>query len=146
MVEDSADDASLMVRALKRVDASIDLDVVTDGHEALQFLRRANSFANAATPDLVLLDLNTPRKNGIEVLREMKGDKQLKGIPIIVMTTSNAPTDILDAYEVGAASYVTKPEDFDELKTFVRSFFDYWRMAEFPGRPGSGHGLQFSNR
>jgi len=144
LVEDSADDASLMVRALKRVDASIDLDVVTDGYEALQFLRHANSFANTTTPDLVLLDLNTPRKNGIEVLRELKADKQLKGIPIVVMTTSNAPSDILDAYAVGAASYITKPEDFEELKEFVRAFFDYWRRAEFPAAQGPAHVLRYS--
>lgn len=132
LVEDSADDVNLMLTALQRVDAGIDLDVVSDGHEALHYLRRLNSYANAALPDLVLLDLNTPKKNGLEVINEVKADRQLAGIPIVVMTTSNAPTDIKCAYQSGAAAYITKPQDFEGLKDFVRNFFEFWRMAEFP--------------
>ena len=132
LVEDSVDDVALLIQALKKVDVSIDLDVVNDGYEALQFLRRANSYANAAPPDLVLLDLNTPKKNGLEVLREVKADPRLKSIPVIVMTTSNSPSDVSEAYATGAACYLTKPEDFNNLKDFTRSFFEFWRMAEYP--------------
>lgn len=142
LVEDSADDVSLLTRALKRVDAPIDLDVVTDGYEALQFLRRANSYANAASPDLVLLDLNTPKKSGIEVLRELKADEGLKRTPVVILTTSNSPSDVEEAYGVGAACYLTKPEDFEDLKTFIRVFFEFWRMAEFPA--GQNSAFQFS--
>lgn len=145
LVEDSADDVSLLLGALKRVDAPIDLDVVNDGHEAMHFLRRVNSYANAMSPDVVLLDLNTPKKNGLEVLREVKADEALKSIPMVVMTTSNSPSDIVDAYGIGAACYITKPEDFEELKTFVRNFFEFWRMAEFPaGQSSEGSPFQYS--
>lgn len=144
LVEDSADDVSLLTCALERVAAPIDLDVVNDGYEALQFLRRANSYANAASPDLILLDLNTPKKSGHEVLRDLKGDELLKRTPIIVMTTSNSPADIVSAYKGGAACYLTKPDDFDELKSFVRHLFDFWRMVEFPSCPSSENPFQYS--
>ncbi|HYC71935.1 MAG TPA: response regulator [Opitutaceae bacterium] len=131
LVEDSADDVNLLTSALRRVDAGIDLDVVTDGHEALHYLRRVNSYARAVLPDVILLDLNTPKKNGLEVISEVKADKDLACIPIVVMTTSSSPVDIKRAYQHGAACYVTKPQDFEGLKQFVRNFFEFWRMAEF---------------
>ena len=136
LAEDSADDVSLFVRALKRADVAIDMDVVNDGNEALQYLRRLNHYANAPTPDFMFLDLNMPKKNGHEVLVELKQDQHLKTIPVIVLSTSNAPTDIMDSYAVGAACFITKPEDFEELKNFVRKLFEFWRMVEFPSENG----------
>ena len=136
LAEDSADDVSLFVRALKRADVAIDMDVVNDGIEALEYLRRMNHYANAPIPDFMFLDLNMPRKNGHEVLVELKKDQHLKTIPVIVLSTSNAPTDILDSYAVGATCFITKPEDFEELKTFVLKLFEFWRLAEFPSENG----------
>jgi len=144
LVEDSADDVNLLTAALQRVDAGIDLDVVNDGHEALNYLRRVNSYARVVLPDVILLDLNTPKKNGLEVISEVKADKDLAGIPIVVMTTSNSPTDVRRAYQNGAASYITKPQDFEGLKDFVRHFFEFWRMAEFPSDHGSSNLLRSS--
>lgn len=136
LAEDSADDVSLFVRALKRADVAIDMDVVNDGNEALEYLRRMNHYANAPTPDFMFLDLNMPKKNGHEVLVELKKDLHLKTIPVIVLSTSSSPADILDSYAVGATCFITKPEDFEELKNFVRKLFDFWRMAEFPSENG----------
>ena len=136
LAEDSADDVSLFARALKRAEVAIDMDVVNDGNEALQYLRRANHYASAPIPDLMFLDLNMPKKNGHEVLVELKKDQHLKAIPVIVLSTSDAPTDIMDSYASGATCFITKPEDFEELKNFVRKLYEFWRLAEFPSENG----------
>jgi two-component system, chemotaxis family, response regulator Rcp1 len=138
LAEDSADDVSLFARALKRAEIAVDMDVVNDGNEALQYLRRASHYAGAPTPDLMFLDLNMPKKGGHEVLAELKSDKYLRTLPVVVLSTSNAPTDVMHAYAMGATCFITKPENFDELKNFVRKLYEFWRLAEFP----SEHGLQ----
>jgi two-component system response regulator len=112
------------------------MDVVNDGNEALEYLRRLKHYSNAPTPDFMFLDLNMPKKNGHEVLIELKKDEHLKMIPVIVLSTSSAPADVMDSYAVGATCFITKPEDFEDLKNFVRKLFEFWRLAEFPSENG----------
>lgn len=112
LVEDDPGDV-LMTREAFEEFLSNRLDVVTDGAEALAFLRREGRYADAVRPDLVLLDLNLPRRDGREVLREIKGDPDLRAIPVIVLTTSMAEEDVLRSYQLHANAYVTKPVDFE---------------------------------
>jgi CheY-like chemotaxis protein len=102
------------------------LNVVEDGVEALAFLRREGKYADAEPQDLVLLDLNLPRKDGREVLAEMKSDPDLRRVPVIVLTTSSAEVDIRAAYDLHANCYITKPVDLDHFITVVRSIEDFW--------------------
>ena len=133
MVEDSSDDLLMLEAALEQGSAPIDLHVVTDGDAATRFLRREGEFADAARPDLILLDLNLPRKDGREVLLEVKLDPDLRRIPIIVLTTSGAERDIVESYQHGANAYITKPFELDELFSAVRKFEDFWiKLARLP--------------
>ena len=102
------------------------LSVVTDGEQALAFLRREGKFADAILPDLILLDLNLPRKDGREVLAEIKGDPLLRLIPVVVLTTSQAEADILRTYQLHANCYVTKPVDLGQFMEVVRSIEEFW--------------------
>jgi CheY-like chemotaxis protein len=102
------------------------LNVVADGEQALQFLRREGEYAGAARPDLVLLDLNLPRKDGREVLAEVKQDPDLRTIPIVVLTTSEAEEDVLKSYQLHANAYVTKPVDFERFVSIVRQIDDFF--------------------
>jgi CheY-like chemotaxis protein len=104
----------------------VNLTVANDGVEAMEILRRAGRHADKSRPDLILLDLNLPRKNGREVLESIKADEDLKRIPVIVMTTSKAEQDIFKAYNLNANCYVTKPVDLDEFLNVVRSIEDFW--------------------
>ena len=112
LVEDDPGDV-LMTREAFEEFLSNRLDVVTDGAEALAFLRREGRYADAVRPDLILLDLNLPRRDGREVLQEIKGDPDLRSIPVIVLTTSQAEEDVLRSYQLHANAYVTKPVDFE---------------------------------
>jgi CheY-like chemotaxis protein len=100
--------------------------VATDGEVAMAFLRRQGPYADAPRPDLILLDLNMPRMDGREVLREVKADPSLKAIPVVVLTTSAAEADILKSYELHANAYVTKPVAFDAFLSAVRGIEDFW--------------------
>src|SRR5438552_4072790 len=111
LVDDNVGDVLLTKEALKGVKLHNTVNVAKDGVEAMEFLRRQGEFADAPRPDLVLLDLNMPRKNGCEVLAEMKGDPDLRLIPVVVLTSSDADADILNAYHLHANCYVTKPVD-----------------------------------
>jgi CheY-like chemotaxis protein len=126
LVEDNPGDVRLTQEALKEGRVLVNLTVANDGVEALEILQRNGAHASKARPDLILLDLNLPRKNGREVLETIKADDSLKRIPVIVMTTSKAEQDIYRAYHLNANCYVTKPVDLDEFLNVVRSIEDFW--------------------
>jgi two-component system, chemotaxis family, response regulator Rcp1 len=126
LVEDNPGDARLTSEALKEGRLRVNLSVVRDGVEAITFLRREAGYTNAPRPDLVLLDLNLPRKDGREVLSEIKDDAQLRDIPVVILTTSSAEQDIARAYERHANCYITKPVDMDEFIGVVRAIEDFW--------------------
>lgn len=126
LVEDNPGDVRLTQEALKDGRVMVNLTVAADGVEALEILRRTGAFSGRARPDLILLDLNLPRKNGREVLEEIKADEELKRIPVIVMTTSKAEQDVYKAYNLNANCYVTKPVDLDDFLNVVRSIEDFW--------------------
>ncbi|MEH1801905.1 MAG: response regulator [Nostoc sp.] len=126
LVEDNPGDAQLTRIALEDSKISIHLNVVEDGVEAMAFLRKQDKYVKAAHPDIILLDLNLPRKDGREVLAEIKGDENLKRIPVVVLTTSQAEEDILKAYNLCANCYITKPVDFDQFVKIVQSIENFW--------------------
>jgi CheY-like chemotaxis protein len=126
LVEDSPGDVRLTMEAFKDGKICNHLDVVMDGEEALAFLRREGKYADESLPNLILLDLNLPKKDGREVLMEIKNDKELKRIPVVVLTTSVAEKDILKTYDLHANCYITKPVDFDQFITVVKSIEDFW--------------------
>ncbi|WP_442938771.1 response regulator [Nostoc sp.] len=126
LVEDNPGDAQLTRIALEDSKISIHLNVVEDGVEAMAFLRKQDKYVKAAHPDIVLLDLNLPRKDGREVLAEIKGDENLRRIPVVVLTTSQAEEDILKAYNLCANCYITKPVDFDQFVKIVQSIENFW--------------------
>jgi chemotaxis family two-component system response regulator Rcp1 len=126
LVEDNPGDVRLTREVLKDSKLRNNLFVCGDGEEALEFLRRRGKHANAVRPDLVLLDLNLPRKSGREVLAEVKEDPELRAIPIIVLTTSAAEQDILQTYNLHANCYITKPVDLPQFIKIVHSICDFW--------------------
>src|SRR3954454_15930937 len=126
LVEDNPGDVRLTIEALKEAKVRNRLSVAKDGVEALAFLRREGSYAQAVRPDLILLDLNLPRKDGREVLAEIKGDASLRSIPVVILTTSRADQDILQSYELHANCYITKPVDLDQFITVVKSIESFW--------------------
>jgi chemotaxis family two-component system response regulator Rcp1 len=126
LVEDSPSDAKLTVEAIEAGKIVNNLSRVVDGVEAMEYLRQTGKFAKAARPDLIMLDLNLPRKDGRDVLRELKNDPSLKTIPIIVLTTSRADKDILQSYELNANCYITKPVDFEHFIEVVKTIEKFW--------------------
>jgi CheY-like chemotaxis protein len=126
LVEDSPGDVRLTQEVLRDARIANDLHVVGDGEDAMAFLRRQDEFATSPRPDLVLLDLNLPRKDGREVLAEMHEDPDLKSVPVIVLTTSEAEQDILRSYRLSANAYITKPIDLNEFIAVVRSIETFW--------------------
>ena len=126
LVEDNPADIRLTQEALKEGPVPVDLSVATDGIEAVEFLHRTGKYHNAPRPELILLDLNLPRKNGREVLSEIKSDPDLKRIPVLVMTTSKARQDIARAYSLNANCYITKPIDLEDFIDVMRSIEDLW--------------------
>ena len=126
LVEDNPADVRLTRETLKEGKVRNHLHVVSDGVEALAWLRREGKFTDAARPDVILLDLNLPKKDGREVLAEIKGDRDLGRIPVIVLTISQAEQDILAAYDLRANCFISKPIDLDEFIKVVRSIEDFW--------------------
>ena len=126
LVEDNPGDVRLIQEAFRDGKTHASLQVVEDGKEALSFLRREGAYAHAPRPDLILLDLNLPKKDGREVLLEIKGDGHLRRIPVVVLTASHAEEDILKAYDLRANCYVTKPLGFDRCIEVARSIEDFW--------------------
>lgn len=126
LVEDSPGDVRLTREVLKDGKMLNNLNVVGDGVEALAFLARANQYANAPRPDLILLDLNLPKKDGREVLAEIKTDSSWKRIPVVVLTTSHAEEDILKAYNLHANCYITKPINLDQFIKVLQAIEDFW--------------------
>ncbi|MGA3171630.1 MAG: response regulator [Chthoniobacteraceae bacterium] len=134
LVEDSAAEARLAFEALRETQFPVQLHTVSDGAQAMDFLRRREPYEDAPRPRLVLLDLNLPRKDGREVLRDIKADEDLRRIPVVVLTTSQAQSDIRHAYELYANCYIQKPLELDRFIEIVRSIHRYWlEMALLPG-------------
>jgi len=126
LVEDNPGDVRLTKEALKEAKVRNNLHVVEDGVAALRFLRREGEYNSVPRPDLILLDLNLPKKDGREVLEEIKADNALKTIPVVVLTTSHAEEDIVRSYNLHANCYVTKPVDLDQFIRIVKSIEDFW--------------------
>jgi CheY-like chemotaxis protein len=126
LVEDDPGDVLLVREAFEDHKVGNTLSVVSDGVEAMQYVRGEGSYANVARPDLILLDLNLPRKSGIEVLAEVKQDPRLFTIPIVVLTTSEAEEDIVAAYKLHANAYITKPVDFEQFSQIVHQIDDFF--------------------
>lgn len=126
LVEDDPGDILLIREAFEYNKVHNNLHVVNDGEQALDFLRREGEYGDALRPDLVLLDLNLPRKDGREVLADVKGDPALRTIPIVVLTTSEAEEDVLKSYQLHANAYVTKPVDFERFVSIVRQIDDFF--------------------
>ncbi|MBM3155283.1 MAG: response regulator [Chloroflexi bacterium] len=126
LVEDNPGDVRLTQEALKDAKVLNHLHVAMDGIEALEFLRRQGKYAKAVRPDLILLDLNLPRKDGREVLAEIKEDADLKRIPVVILTVSKAEEDIIKTYNLHANCYITKPVDLDRFIEVVRAIENFW--------------------
>lgn len=135
LVEDNPSDVYLTQVAFRRSRSDSQIHVVEDGIQAMAFLRRELPYDAAPRPDLVLLDLNLPRKDGFKVLQEMKSDPELRPIPVIVLTTSTAEADVLRCYESHANCYIAKPVDFDHFERVVREIESFWfNVAALPRR------------
>jgi CheY-like chemotaxis protein len=126
LVEDNAADVRLTKEALKDAKILNDLHVARDGVEAMDFLLQRAGYEDAPRPDIVILDLNLPRKDGKEVLAELKGDPALRRIPVAVLTTSEAEADVLDSYDLGANCFLTKPVDLDQFLKVVQAVEEFW--------------------
>ena len=126
MVEDDPGDVMLTQETLKESKLAVDMTVVDDGEKALQYLRKQGPYKNALRPDLVLLDLNLPKVGGHEVLRQVKADADLRAIPVVIVTTSDAEADIQSSYGLGANCYVTKPIGLQQFAKVVRAIEQFW--------------------
>jgi len=126
LVEDNEGDARLAQEALRDSKIINNVSVVEDGVEAMAFLHKRGKYANSSRPDLVLLDLNLPKKDGREVLAEIKADDDLKRIPVVILTTSKAEEDIIRSYDLHANCYITKPIDLTQFMKVVKSIEDFW--------------------
>jgi two-component system, chemotaxis family, response regulator Rcp1 len=135
LVEDNPDDVDITREALADAKMHTDIYLAKDGVEALAFLRQEGRYAQMPLPDIILLDLNLPRKDGREVLKEIKGDKNLKRIPVVILTTSHTEEDIVKAYDCHANCYIAKPVDFDQFIKVVKAIDDFWfTIVKLPAR------------
>jgi len=126
LVEDNPGDVRLTQEVLKDGRVRNNMSVVMDGVDAISFLQQTGEYADAPRPDIILLDLNLPKKDGREVLAEIKADPELKNIPVVVLTTSSAEQDIFRSYDLHANCYITKPVDLDQFIKVIRSIEDFW--------------------
>ena len=135
LVEDNPADVELTREGLGESRMKVRLDVANDGEQAMEMLYQRGDYYDVPRPDLILLDLNIPRKHGRDVLREIKSDPELRSIPVVVLTTSAAEKDVQTAYELQANSYITKPVSFDHFVEIVRELETFWfRIVELPTR------------
>lgn len=133
LIEDNPGDVRLAQEAFKEGTLQVKLDVVMDGMEAIKYLRKEQPYQSADTPDLILLDLNLPKKDGREVLSEIKADLTLRRIPVVILTTSSAEQDILNSYNLHVNCYINKPVDFDKFFDIIQKIEDFWlRTAILP--------------
>ena len=126
MIEDNPGDVRLTREVLRDASISSLLNAVKDGEEAMNYLYQKDAFADAVRPDLILLDLNLPRMGGLEILQKIKSDKDLRSIPVVILTSSQAEQDILAGYEAYANAYITKPVSLDQFSRVVRSIEGFW--------------------
>ena len=126
LVEDSLPDIELTLEALQDAKFANAVNVVRDGQEALEYLQRTGPYADAIRPDLIILDLNLPKKSGQEVLASIKEDAELRRIPVAILTTSAAEADVVRSYDLGANCYLTKPVDVEQFLRVVQSIEDFW--------------------
>ncbi len=126
LVEDSRGDIGLIEEVFEEAKIRNNLHIAEDGEEAILFLNKEGQFLDAPRPDIILLDLNLPKKDGREVLQEVKEDDNLKNIPIVVLTTSKAEEDVLKSYNLHANAYITKPVDFDQFIKVIKCIEDFW--------------------
>ena len=139
LVEDNPGDVRLTQEAFREGKLHTRLHVVSDGEAALELLRQRGAYAAAARPDLILLDLNLPKKDGREVLAEIKRDDELKSIPVVILTTSKAEQDILKVYHLHANCYVTKPVNLEQFLGVVKAIENFWlQIVKLPGLPNGG--------
>ncbi|WP_141735097.1 response regulator [Oligoflexus tunisiensis] len=134
LVDDDAGDRLLIQNILKSCNSELGLHYVEDGEEALSFLKQQGAYADAPRPHLVLLDLNLPRKDGSEVLAEIRADPDLAGLPVIILSTSSAPSDIRKSYSLHANAFVSKPGDLNQLRQAIQNLYAFWfGTARLPG-------------
>ncbi len=126
LVEDNPGDIRLTQEAFKECSVPVNLSYVTDGAEAILYLLKSNPYENASTPDIILLDLNLPKKDGKQVLAFIKGNHKLRTIPVIVLSTSNAESDVIQAYDLHANCFITKPIDFNNFIEVVKITEQFW--------------------
>jgi len=139
LVEDNPGDADLTKETLETSKLRVELTVVIDGIEAMRFLRRQDEHAQAPRPDLILLDLNLPKKDGRQILSEIKADCAIRGIPIVILTSSDAEKDVAQSYMLGANCYVTKPVDLKAFQSIVQAVEDFWfTVVKLPFHASSG--------
>jgi DNA-binding response OmpR family regulator len=116
----------LITEAFKNIETTVNIDVAKDGFEAMQILNREGNYSNSIKPQLILLDLNLPKKNGREVLKEIKSNPELQMIPVIILTTSSAEEDIIETYKNHVNAYITKPFNLEKFTEIVKSIYDFW--------------------
>ena len=139
LAEDNRGDARLTLEGFKDAKIKNQITVVENGIETMAYLHQEGPYAGAALPDLILLDLNMPKKDGREVLAEIKADQKLKRIPVLVFTISSSEKDILDSYDLHANAFITKPIDLDEFITVIKSLEDFWlSVVKLPHNGGTG--------
>jgi two-component system, chemotaxis family, response regulator Rcp1 len=137
LVEDNPGDRALAVEALKESKIANNLHLAEDGEIAMKILKKEGEYSKMPTPDIILLDLNLPKKDGREVLAEIKGDEKLKSIPVVVLTTSQAEEDIVKSYNLHANCYISKPLDFNQFVNVVKSIKDFWlAIVKLPPKKG----------
>ena len=135
LVEDDPGDVMLTRKGLEEVKIALQVEVVNNGVEAMAYLRQETPYATAIRPDLVLLDLNMPKKDGCAVLQELREDKSLRTIPVVVLTTSDSDSDVARAYDLGANCYITKPVGLDEFVRAISSIEEFWfTVVKLPPR------------
>ncbi len=132
VVEDNEDDIAIIRRAMRKSEMKCDLSFARDGAEAIDFLWHKGEYEDAPRPDLILLDLNLPKIDGLDVLAKIKEDDKLRRIPVIVLTISQHEQDMIRAYDSGAASYMNKPVDSKDFERLIQTVQDYWKIARIP--------------
>lgn len=126
LIEDNPGDRTLAIEALRDSKINNHLHIAVDGEEAMNFLNKKGNYKNFETPDIIFLDLNLPKKDGREILAEIKNDPKLKSIPVVVLTTSSAEEDIIRSYDLHANCFISKPLDFNQFVKVVKSIEDFW--------------------